>query len=97
MAKAYWVATYRAIKNPDAMAAYAKVSRQAIETAGGRVIARGMPAAAFEHGQMERVVLIEFDSVASALAAYESPAYKAAHDLLGDGADRDIRIVEAVD
>jgi len=46
---------------------------------------------------MERVVLIEFDSVASAKAAYESPAYKAAHDLLGDGADRDIRIVEAAD
>lgn len=97
MAKAYWVATYRAIKNPDAMAAYAKLSRPAIEAAGGRVLARGMPAAAFEHGQMERVVLIEFDSVASARAAYESPAYKAAHDLLGNGADRDIRIVEAAE
>ncbi len=97
MAKAYWVATYRGIKNPDAMAAYANVSRQAIEAAGGRVIARGMPAAVFELGQMERVVLIEFDSVERAKEAYASPAYKAAHDLLGDGADRDIRIVEAVD
>lgn len=82
MAKAYWVATYRAIKNPDAMAAYAKLSRPAIEAAGGRVLARGMPAAAFELGQMERVVLIEFESVESAKAAYTSPAYQAAHDLL---------------
>jgi uncharacterized protein (DUF1330 family) len=97
MVKAYWVAIYRTIRNPDAMAAYAKLSRPAIEAAGGRVLARGMPAAAFEHGQMERVVLIEFDSVERAKAAYESPAYKAAHDLLGDGADRDIRIVEAAD
>ncbi|MET4172916.1 uncharacterized protein (DUF1330 family) [Bradyrhizobium sp. LA6.1] len=97
MAKAYWVATYRAIKSSDAMAAYAKLSRPAIEAAGGRVLARGMPVAAFEHGLMERVVLIEFDSVERARAAYESPAYKAAHDLLGDGADRDIRIVEAVE
>lgn len=97
MAKAYWVATYRAIKNPDAMAAYAKLSRPAIEAAGGRVLARGMPAAAFELGQMERVVLIEFDSVERAKAAYASPDYQKAHDLLGDGADRDIRIVEAVD
>ena len=97
MAKAYWVATYRAIKKPDAMAAYAKLSRPAIEAAGGRVLARGMPAAAFELGQMERVVLIEFDSVESARAAYASPAYQKAHDLLGDGADRDIRIVEAAD
>ena len=97
MAKAYWVATYRAIRNPEAMAAYAKLSRPAIEAAGGRVLARGMPAATFELGQMERVVLIEFDSVERARAAYDSPAYKAAHDLLGNGADRDIRIVEAAD
>lgn len=97
MAKAYWVATYRAIKNPDAMAAYAKLSRPAIEAAGGRVLARGMPVATYELGMMERVVLIEFDSLASAKAAYESPAYKAAHAVLGDGADRDIRVVEAVD
>lgn len=31
MAKAYWVATYRAIKDPAAMAEYAKVSRPALE------------------------------------------------------------------
>ncbi len=94
MAKAYWVSTYRAIKDPAAMAAYAKVSRQAIEAAGGRVIARSMPAATFELGMNERVVLIEFDSVDAAKAAYASPAYQAAHKLLGNGADRDIRIVE---
>ena len=95
MAKAYWVATYRSIKNPEAMAAYAQASRPALEAAGGRVLARGMPAAVFELGLAERVVLIEFDSIESAKAAYQSPAYQAAHKLLGDGADRDIRIVEA--
>ncbi len=95
MAKAFWVATYRKIKDPAAMAAYAKVSRPALEAAGGRVIARGMPAIVFELGVNERVVLIEFDSVESAKAAYESPAYQAAHRLLGDAVERDIRIVEA--
>jgi len=95
MAKAYWVATYRSIRDPDAMAAYAKLSRPAIEAAGGRILARGMPAATFELGLNERVVLIEFDSVEKARAAYDSPAYQAAHALLGNGADRDIRIVEA--
>jgi len=35
------------------------------------------------------------DSVESAKAAYESPAYQAAHKLLGDAVERDIRIVEA--
>ena len=95
MAKAFWVATYRKIKDPAAMAAYAKVSRPALEAAGGRVIARGMPAMVFELGVNERVVFIEFDSVESAKAAYESPAYQAAHRLLGDAVERDIRIVEA--
>ena len=61
-----------------------------------RQLARGMPAKVFEMGMNERVVLIEFDSVEAAKAAYESPAYQAAHKLLGDAADRDIRI-EAAD
>jgi uncharacterized protein (DUF1330 family) len=95
MAKAYWVATYRSIKDPEAMAAYAKASRPALEAAGGRVLVRGVPALAFELGLRERVVIIEFESVESAQAAYDSPAYQAAHRLLGDGAERDIRIVEA--
>lgn len=94
MTKAYWVATYRAIKDPAALAAYAKLSRPALEAAGGRMVARGMPAMIFELGLNERVVLIEFDSVESAKAAYESPAYQAAHRLLGDAAERDIRIVQ---
>lgn len=94
MARAYWVATYRSIRDPEAMAAYAKVSRPALEAAGGRVIVRGMPSAAFELGAKERVVIIEFDSVQQAVQAYESPAYQAAHKLLGDAVERDIRIVE---
>jgi len=41
-------------------------------------------------------VLIEFDSVAQAIAAHDSPGYQAALEALGDGAVRDIRIVEGV-
>ena len=40
-AKAYWVATYRSVSNPDALAAYAKLSGPAITAAGGRILARG--------------------------------------------------------
>jgi uncharacterized protein (DUF1330 family) len=43
MAKAYWVATYRSIKNPDALAAYAKLAGPAIQAAGGKFIVRGAP------------------------------------------------------
>lgn len=96
MAKGYWVATYREVKKPDQMAAYAKLAPPAIEAAGGKFMARGPAAKAYENGLMQRVVIIEFPSVAAAIAAHDSPGYQAALKALGDGADRDIRIVEGV-
>ena len=96
MPKAYWVATYRSIDNPDALAAYAKLAGPAIAGAGGRFLARGSPAKAYEAGLMQRVVVIEFDSVAAAKAAHDTPAYGEALKALGNGAVRDIRIVEGV-
>ena len=94
MAKAYWIVFYREVRKPDALAAYAKLSRPAITAAGGRMLARGMPAEVREAGLLQRTVLIEFDSLEKAKAAYETPAYRAALALLGDAVDRDIRFVE---
>jgi uncharacterized protein (DUF1330 family) len=94
MPKAYWVATYRSIKNPDALAAYAKIAAPAIQSSGGRFLVRGNPLKTYEAGMNQRVVVIEFDSVAQAVAAHDSSAYQAALKALGDGAERDIRIVE---
>lgn len=96
MAKVYWVATYRSISNPDALAAYAKLSGPAITAAGGRILARGLPSQVYEAGMEQRTVLIEFDSVEQARAAHDSPDYQEALKLLGNGAVRDIRIVEGV-
>jgi len=77
------------------LAAYAKLAGPAITAAGGRFVVRGNPAKAYESGLMQRVVIIEFDSVDKAVAAHDSDAYQAALKALGTGADRDIRIVEA--
>jgi uncharacterized protein (DUF1330 family) len=44
MGKAYRVATYRSVSNPEALAAYAKLAGAAIMAAGGRILARGLPA-----------------------------------------------------
>ena len=96
MAKAYWVVAYRSISDPAALAAYAKISLPAIEAGGGKILARGIPAKTFENGMNERIVVVEFPSAASAIAAYESDAYKAALRVLGNAAERDIRLVEAV-
>src|SRR5438045_2638470 len=96
MAKAYWVATYRSISDPDALASYAKLAGPAIQAAGGRFLARGTAAKAYEAGLLQRVVIIEFDSVEKATAAHDSPGYQEALKVLGKGADRDLRIVEGV-
>ena len=96
MSKTYWVSTYRAVKDAEKVAAYAKLAGPALSAAGGRFLARGMPSMAYELGLKERTVLIEFDSVEQATAAHDSPAYQEALAALGDGADRDIRIIESV-
>jgi uncharacterized protein (DUF1330 family) len=94
MAKAYWITCYRSIKNPDKLAAYAKLAGPSIQAAGGRFLVRGSPAKTFEAGLNQRTVVTEWDSVAAAVAGHDSPAYQEALRALGDGAERDIRIVE---
>jgi uncharacterized protein (DUF1330 family) len=96
MAKAYWIATYRSIHDREALAAYAKLAGPALQKAGGRVLARGTPEKVYESGLSERTVLLEFDSVAQAIAAHDSPAYQEALRVLGNAVDRDMRIVEGV-
>jgi uncharacterized protein (DUF1330 family) len=94
MAKAYWVATYRSISNADGLAAYAALAGPAIQAGGGKFLVRGNPSKTFEAGLMQRVVVIEFDSVEQAVAAHDSEAYQTALKALGNSAERDIRIVE---
>jgi len=94
MAKAYWIVCYHSIKNPDALAAYAKLAGPALQAAGGRYLVRGNPTKVYENGINQRTVVIEFDSVQKALAAHDGAAYQEALKLLGDGAKRDMRVVE---
>jgi uncharacterized protein (DUF1330 family) len=96
MAKGYWVTCYLSVSNPTALKAYAAAAGPAILAAGGRFLARGGPAKTYEAGKNERTVLIEFDTVEQAIAAYESDAYKAALQHLQGAVERDVRFVEGV-
>ena len=96
MAKAYWVVCYREIKDPAKLAAYGKLAGPAVEAAGGRPLARGVALKAYESGQLERTVVIEFDSIEQALAAHDTPAYRAALQALDGGVVRDMRVVVGV-
>ena len=90
---AYWISNYRAVHDEAKLAAYAELAGPALVAAGARFLARGLPAKVYEQGLEQRVVVIEFDSVEAAVAAHDSPAYQEALDALGDGVERDLRIV----
>jgi uncharacterized protein (DUF1330 family) len=98
MPKGYWITTYRSISNSEALAAYAKLAGPAMTAAGGKFLVRGTPSKTYEAGQMQRTVVIEFASLAQALAAHDTPGYQDALRALGKGSvDRDMRVVEGAE
>jgi len=97
MPKAYWVVQYKSIKNPEKLAAYAKIAGPAIQAAGGKFLVRSpSPAKFYEQGMNQRTVVSEFESLEKAIAAHDSPGYQEALRVLGDAVERDLRIVEGV-
>ncbi|MET0532877.1 MAG: DUF1330 domain-containing protein [Steroidobacter sp.] len=96
MAKAYWIACYQQITDLEKLASYAKLALPVIQAGGGRFLARATAAKAYEHGKIERTVLIEFDSVEQAAAVHDSAEYQTALKALEGGAIRDLRIVPGV-
>ena len=92
--KAYWISVYRSIKDPAKLKAYAELAPPATIPFGARYLCKGMPQVTYEAGQKERIVVTEFPSLEKAVAAHDSPGYQAALKALGDGAVRDIRIIE---
>ncbi len=98
MAKGYWLAFYRAVHDAEKLAAYAKLAGPAIAAGGGRFLARGTAAKAYEGGVVQRTVVVEFPSVAAAVACHDGPGYREALRALGKGSvDRELRIVEGVE
>ncbi len=97
MAKAYLVSLVRKVIDASKLDAYRELAGPAMVAAGGRFIARGAPAKAYEAGLAERTVIIEFESVDAAIAAHDGAAYQEALKALDGGLERDIRIVEGVE
>ncbi|SNS93910.1 Uncharacterized conserved protein, DUF1330 family [Asanoa hainanensis] len=94
---AYWINTFIAIHDEAKLARYIDLAGPAMRAAGGVFLARGNPVHVLEGRSALRTTVIRFDSADEAVAAYHSPAYQAALAELGDGAERDIRIVNAAD
>jgi uncharacterized protein (DUF1330 family) len=95
--KGYWVSAYRSVKDPDKLAAYAKLAGPAIAAYGAKYLARDVAAHAYEAGVKARIVIVEFESVAKAVAAHDSEGYQAALKVFDHAAERDFRIVEGLE
>src|SRR5476651_2909666 len=96
MLRGYWITLYHHVHDSARLAQYAALAGPAIESGGGRILARGVAAMTFEGRDNQRTVVIEFDSVERAVAAYKSPGYQAAVTILKGAADREVRIVEGL-
>ena len=97
MPKAYWVAAYREIYDTETLAAYLELATPTIKAVGGKFIARGPAAKTYEQGLLKRTTIIEFDSLQTAIDMHDVPQYQAALQKIGNGVNRDLRLVEGVD
>ena len=96
MSKVIQVVVYKSVSDEAKLAKYAKLALPAVEAAGGRFIARGVPILVKEAGEFTRTVVIEWDSLETAQNAYDGEAYQMALGALDGGAVREFRYLEAV-
>ena len=97
MPKGYWIVSHRRPPDEEMVGAYRLIAKSVLEAAQGRVLVMDDDAIAKECGVAERVAVVEFPSRQAARAAYESETYQRALEVLGDGAERDFRIVEGLE
>ena len=94
MAKAYWIATYRKINDPDALAAYAKLGVQRYGRLAGATWFEARPPKLWRQDWAYAQSLLSSTASRAPFRPTKSPEYQAARKLLGDTVVRDIRIVE---
>ncbi|MGO4221196.1 DUF1330 domain-containing protein [Lysobacter sp. TAF61] len=97
MNKGYWVIAWKSVSDPVAVGRYIAPGTEAILAHGGRIVAGGEPARTYEQGMPSRLVLVEFESLAAAISAYESADYQASLTFLVGAAERDVRIIEGLE
>ena len=75
MAKGYWNVS-GAITNPEGMGAYISAAEPYLANCGARFLCRDLQTDVREGNAGHLTVIIEFESLAAAKAAYEAPEYQ---------------------
>ena len=94
--KAYWIATYQDLKNPENIKRYAEKASPIIKKYNGIILARGGRVKTIEGNPSPRTVLIQFPTMDNALKCYNSPEYQEAMKIGNGEFNRHIQIVEGV-
>ena len=94
--KAYWIAVYRDIKNPENIKKYGEKATPAIKKYNGTILARGGKVETIEGIPSPRTVLIQFQTMEDAIQCYNSPEYQEAMKIGKGEFNRHIQIVEGI-
>jgi uncharacterized protein (DUF1330 family) len=97
MAKGYWIGRVD-VHDPEAYKKYVAANAMPFKKYGGRFLVRGGKTHCMDGKMRARNVVIEFDSLETALACWNSPEYQAAARLRAPPiADADILVCEGYD
>ena len=83
---AYWVVRVNVL-DAKKLQAYAPLAAAAVESHGGRYLARGGAHETTEGSDYGRNVIVWWPDLSTAQTAYHSSEYQKARDILDDGAD----------
>ena len=93
MPKGYWVVAAD-VSDPEGYKLYIAENAKAFRKYGGRFLARGGRSETVEGSSRSRIVVIEFEDYATALACYRSPEYAKAIELRNGRALLDVVVTE---
>ena len=94
--KAYWIAVYKDIKNPENIKKYGEKASPAIKKYNGIILARGGKTETIEGNPSPRTVLIQFSTMEDAVNCYNSSEYQEAMKIGKGEFNRHIQIVEGI-
>ena len=96
MAKGYWIVS-GALINPEGMGPYIQVVEPYLAKSGARFLSRDLKTDVREGNAGHLTVIIEFESLAAAKAAYEAPEYQEMLKLRQPHSDVSLSIIEEGD
>ncbi len=96
MPKGYWIARLD-VTDAETYKAYVQANAEAFAKYGAKFLTRGGPFTALEGQNRSRNVILEFESVETALACYHSPEYQRAFEIRKNAAVADIVIMAGYD